>query len=216
MRIVRLSDEQRLRHLYAFRYAIFVDELEWLLPRCDREQVGEHVHAASFAEGLLTDRFDAVALNYAGYDDDGQVVGSMRVVPDGPLGLPLEECWPLNGFRAGKRMAEMGRFATAMEYRGTRQSLLLTKAGWQGARRLGVSHVLVDTYVDDTQGTHAAYQRLGFVPLGDTYEDSRYAPREPSLVMAVECEPGEEALPSHLQRFFRADDPSIDHDDGGT
>ena len=40
-------------------------------------------------------------------------MGSIRVVPDSPLGLPLEECFPLDGFRTGKRLAELCRLAVA-------------------------------------------------------------------------------------------------------
>ena len=38
----------------------------------------------ALAEGLLTDRFDAHAVDYAAYDSENRIVGSMRVVPDGP------------------------------------------------------------------------------------------------------------------------------------
>jgi len=150
MRIVRIRDESQLRELYALRYRIYVDELGWLDPCSSASQPAAHcADSEALAAGLLTDRFDSIALNYAAYSDDGHVVGSMRVVPDGSLGLPLEECWPLDGFRSGKRAAELCRLAVAREHRGTRLSLLLMKAGWQGARRLGVSHVLVDAYMDD-------------------------------------------------------------------
>ena len=175
------------------------------------QRCGANVEA--LVSGLLTDCFDAVALNYAACDDDGAIVGSMRVVPDGPIGLPLEECWPLDGFRSGKRVAELCRLAVTPKRRLTRLPLLLMKAGWQGARRLGVSHVLVDAYVDNEQRTHAVYKKLGFSPLGGTYVDSRYRRSDPSVVMAIECDAGEEALPPHLRNYFRSADPLIDHGD---
>ena len=212
MKIVRLSDEQQLRELYAFRYAIYVDELGWLSPVCDGEEVGQCVDAASLAEGLLTDRFDSIALNYAALDDDGHVVGSMRVVPDGSLGLPLEECWPLNGFRSGKHSVELCRFAVAKPQRGTRLSLLLMKAGYQGAKRTGASHLMVDAYMDDVQRTHTLYQKFGFEPIGEPYADSRYVLTTPSVVMSVEWERGEPQLPMHLRRYFTSPDPMIAHE----
>lgn len=168
------------------------------------------VDREAFARRLLTDRFDAAALNYAAYDERGDVIGSIRVVPDSPIGLPLEECFPLDGFRAGKRLAELCRLAVASDGRGTRLPLLLMKAGWQGARRLRATHVLVDTYVGQQQRTHTTYRKLGFEQIG-AYADTRYVLNDPSLVMSVECESGEEALPPHLRTFFRSPDPLIDH-----
>lgn len=93
----------------------------------------------------------------------------------------------------------------------SRLPLVLMKAGWQATRRIGASHVLVDAFVDDVQRAHAVYEKLGFEPLGETYSDARYVLTNPSLVMAIECQSGEEALPARLKTFFRSQDPTIDH-----
>jgi hypothetical protein len=69
VRIVRLIDRPSLEALYRSRRRIYVDELGWL-----KEQ-----------GGLLCDEFDDCADNYAAYDDSGEVIGSVRVVPDGPM-----------------------------------------------------------------------------------------------------------------------------------
>lgn len=71
MKIARLSDEKELIRLFAFRYRIFVEELGWMA----RKDSGAHI---------LVDEFDMDAANYAAYDDSGELVGSLRVIRDGP------------------------------------------------------------------------------------------------------------------------------------
>lgn len=102
-------------------------------------------------------------------------------MPDSPLGLPLEECFPLDGFRTGERLAELCRLAVAAEWRGTRLPLLV-KAGWQAARRPQVTHVVVDTYVGQRPRTDTTYRKLGSEPIG-AYADTRYVLGDPSLVL---------------------------------
>lgn len=209
MRIVRLTDPQRLQDLYAFRYRIYVDELRWLDPTDSADGITCDAHALE--SGILTDHFDATALNYAAFNEEGEVIGSMRVVLDGSLGLPLEECWKLDGFRANRHVAELCRLAVADDRRMTRLPLLLMKAGWQGARRQGVDHVLVDAFVGEDHGASRLYERLGFEPLGSPCPDIRYDVENPMVVLAIECVAGEEALSPHLRGFFRSSDPMIDH-----
>jgi len=57
------------------------------------------------------------------------------------------------------------------------------KAGWQGARRLGMSHVVVDALADHELRTHTIYQKLGFEQLGE-FSDTRYSLTDPSFVMS--------------------------------
>ena len=211
MRIARLTDHRQLQDLYAFRYHIYVDELHWLDPTDSPEETT--CNANALESGILTDHFDATALNYAAFDEEGEVVGSMQVVLDGSLGLPLEECWTLDGFRTNRHVAELCRLAVADDRRMTRLPLLLMKAGWQGARRKGVDHVLVDAFVGEDHGAHAnrLYERLGFEPLGSPCPDVRYCVENPMVVLAIECVAGEEALSPHLRGFFQSSDSMIDH-----
>ena len=87
MRVVRLTKKHDLESLFRFRHETYVERLGWL---------------HSDASGLLIDEFDASAENYAAFSEQGDVVGSARVVMDGALGLPLEHCQPLDGYRDGK------------------------------------------------------------------------------------------------------------------
>ena len=107
LRIVRVTDQRELVKLYGFRYRVFVEELGWMA----RKDRGAHV---------LVDEFDRDAAEYAAYERaSGQIVGSVRAVADGPLGLPLERCRVLDGYRDDKRLVELSRLAVAPRFRGT-------------------------------------------------------------------------------------------------
>jgi len=83
--------------LMRFRHRMYCRELAWL--DGDAE--------------ILTDEFDSVAFNYAAIED-GVVVGSVRVVPDSALGLPLEHCYSLDPFREpARRLVERARLMYA-------------------------------------------------------------------------------------------------------
>jgi GNAT superfamily N-acetyltransferase len=163
--------------------------------------------------GLLCDEFDSCAHNYAAYDDSGEVVGSVRVVPDGPLGLPLEHCLPLNGFRDGKRLAEISRLAVAPEHRSSRLPALLMKAGYQRCLHIGVTHITLDTFIDGAD-SGSLYDRMGFTPLGDPYLDPSYDCGEHVLSLSLSVEDALRQLTSKhpgLFRFFTSADAAIDH-----
>ena len=94
---MRLTDERELVRLYAFRYGVFVDELGWMA----RKDRGAHI---------LVDEFDQESANYAAYDADGEIVGSLRVVPDGPAG-PAARTLPGAERLPGSQAADRGALA---------------------------------------------------------------------------------------------------------
>ena len=197
MRIVRVTNAADLRPLFEFRHRVYVSELAWL------EDSG----------GLLVDDFDACADNYGAYDSEGAVVGSVRVVPDGPLGLPLEHCLPLNGYRDGKRIAEISRLAVSCDHRGSRLAALLMKAGYQRCLSLRVTHIALDCYVGH-DNSEVLYDRMGFEHLAEPYDDPSYKCDLPVLSLALDVARAHEELPSRhpgLYRFFTTADTLIDH-----
>jgi predicted GNAT family N-acyltransferase len=207
VRVSLLSSADDLRDLFAFRYRVYVDELGWLTPS---SPVPAFADSEAFHSSLLVDQFDSVALNYAAFKD-GRIVGSIRVVPDTPLGLPLETCSPLNGFRANKRAVELSRLCVTRDHRGSSLALLLMKAGWQAARRQGATHVLVDSYLDSTDPKENMYLRLGFAPISAPYTDPNYLIDDLCVSLAIECESAGAALPLRLRDFFTSPDSRIDH-----
>ena len=202
MQIVRLTDERELVRLYAFRYRVFVDELGWMA----RKDRGAHI---------LVDEFDQESAQYAAYDADGEIVGSLRVVPDGPLGLPLERCQVLNGYRVRKRrIVELSRLAAAPRWRCTMLAALLMKAGYQCAESMGATHLVLDTYTGDGDRLERLYDRLGFEQLTEPYPDPDYLWRQLVVPFALDCAQARAEWPEgrpSLFHFFTSDDERIDH-----
>jgi N-acyl-L-homoserine lactone synthetase len=201
MRIERVTDERDLVRLYAFRYRVFVEELGWLA----RKDRGAHI---------LVDEFDGDAAEYAAYDRSGEVVGSVRAVWDGPLGLPLERCRVLDGYRDDKRLVELSRLAVAPAWRCTLLAALLMKAGYQWAERAGATHVVLDTYVGNGMRPERLYHKLGFEQLTRPYPDPDYLWRQSVVTFALDIEGAKRDWPSlrpSLHQFFTSDDQRIDH-----
>ena len=212
VRIARVTEEQDLRRLFAFRYRIYVEELGWLPASCETDLPSE----VRVEDGLplLTDEYDEAAANYAAFDEADEVVGSVRVIADGPLGLPLERCSPLDGYRRGKRLAEICRLAVCRDMRCTRLASLLMKAGWQCADDLGATHVVMDTYIDERRKTHELYLWMGFKALGDPHPDPNYEWSLPVVPLGLDCSAAERDWQSTrptLLAFFASADPCIDH-----
>jgi N-acyl-L-homoserine lactone synthetase len=197
VRIVRLSDERELVRLYAFRYRVFVDELGWMA-RKDR------------GARILVDEFDKESAN----DADGEINGSLRAVPDGPLGLPLERCQVLNGYRARKRVVELSRLAAAPEWRCTMLAALLMKAGYQCAEHMGATHLVLDTYMGNGMRSERLYIKMGFEQVTEPYPDPDYLWKQEVVTFSLDCDLARREWPSSrpsLHHFFTAEDERIDH-----
>ena len=202
MRIRRLTDERELVRLFAFRYKVFVEELGWMA----RRERGAHI---------LVDEFDRESANYAAYDDDGEIIGSVRVVADGPLGLPLERCRVLNGYRVRpRRIYELSRLAVAPTWRCTLLAALLMKAGYQCAVDQGATHIVLDTYVGNGYRYDRLYGKLGFDQLTEAYADPDYLWQQEVATFSLDCARAHKTWPKvrpSLYSFFTSDDERIDH-----
>jgi N-acyl-L-homoserine lactone synthetase len=201
VQIQRLTDERELVRLFAFRYRVFVEELGWMARKDQGAQI-------------LVDEFDRESVNYAAYDDDGQIVGSLRVVPDGPIGLPLERCRVLDGFRGHKRIVELSRLAVAPHWRCTLLAALLMKAGYQCAEHMGATHLVLDTYIGNGKRLERLYQRLGFDQLTEPYQDPDYLWKQEVVTFTLDCDQARLEWPilrPSLFAFFTSDDERIDH-----
>jgi GNAT superfamily N-acetyltransferase len=197
-----VTDERELVRLFAFRYDVFVGELGWLA-RKDR------------GAQILVDEFDRESAQYAAYDNVGRIVGSMRVVADGPLGLPLERCQVLNGYRiTRRRIVELSRLAVTPRWRGTMLAALLMKAGYQCAEQTGATHIVLDTYVGAGKSSDALYVKMGFTQLTEPYPDPDYQWQRSVTTFGLDCAEARRDWPRErpaLYHFFTSEDERIDH-----
>ncbi len=197
--VVRVTEPSDLEALYRFRHEVYVDELGWLPPD---------------PSGLLRDGFDDLAYNYVATDGDGKVVGSMRVVPDSPAGLPLERVAPLDGFRDGARnLVELCRLVVRSDHRGSRLGGLLMKAGYQRAVIQKASHIVIDTYLENGATMHL-YEKMGFGRVSDEYHDPFHLRAEPSIALSLDITRAQREWPEAqpgLHRFFTCEEDFIEH-----
>jgi len=198
VRVTRVVEPSDLEALYRFRHEVYVEDLGWL---------------PSHPSGLIRDGYDDLAYNYAAFDGDGAIVGSMRVVPDSAAGLPLERCAPLNGFRTGKKLVELCRLVVHPELKRSRLGVLLMKAGYQRAVMHGASHIMLDTYVGDGE-TCDLYRKFGFVDVTGQYEDTEWRYERPVITLSLDIAAAHRDLHetrATLLRHFVSPDPAIDH-----
>ena len=196
---MRVTGSSDLETLYRFRHEVYVNDLGWLPPH---------------PSGLLRDDYDDLSYNYAALDECGSVIGSIRVVPDNPAGLPLERINPLNGYRdGGRRIVELCRFAVARDHRGGPLSAVLMKAGYQRAAMMDATHIVLDTYVGDGEATSLSL-KMGYQRVTNEYDDHFQLRELPSVTLACDRRAAErlwdEERPA-LAQFFRQPDSSIDH-----
>lgn len=200
--VIRPVSGSEADQLFRFRGDVFCRELGWLPTPVD-------------LSGGLRDHFDEVAHNYAAIDERGLVVGSVRVVPDSPSGLPIERNVKLAGLRELMRPAEISRLAVGAELRRTALSMLLMKAAYQCARLRGHDFIVMDTYLDPANQALALYERIGFERLAEPYVDPAYNNPVPVLALGLDCERAERTLSARdpeLHDFFcNTSDSPIEH-----
>ena len=168
MKIKRITGPLELKALFEFRYSVLVNELNWL----------------SSSGFELCDKFDDQGYNYAAFDDDDRIIGSIRIVPDNPLGLPLERLFSLEHFRTHCHIVEICRLSIAREHRSSKLFLFLLTAGYQCAYLTGSTHMVLDTYLDE----EPIYRHLGFNRISEPYPDDSYARDSLVVTMSLSLE----------------------------
>lgn len=198
VRIVRVIGDADLRALWRFRHVVFVEQLGWLDPE---------------ASGEMRDVYDDVALNYAALDESGDVIGSVRVVPDTPLGLPLERYAPLDGYRSGRSVGEVSRLAVHSERATLLLAMRLMKAAFECAEALSITDVVMDTSIGGK--TIRLYERMGFSRVGAPFTDTFHLGAMTCVMLAqpvADVRADWPATHPSLHRFFVTHDPDIVHE----
>ena len=171
--IKRITTDVALSEVYKFRQRVLVEELGYIADEKDN----------------LSDIYDNYAHNYAAYAENGEIAGVMRVVVDSPIGLPVEKLKPLNGARKDKYIVEACRLAVAKDYRSSRLFIKLIAAAYQCAMKIGSTHMVLDTYLNE----EPLYKRLGFKRVSEPYTDPES--NRGSLVVAMMAEISNKSIP---------------------
>jgi predicted GNAT family N-acyltransferase len=157
------------------------------------------------------DRFDGHAEYILGYRG-GEAVGTIKVVPDSPLGLPCDDTVDLTQMRPGNRLVEFGHLMTLPTVRSQNIGMALMREALVHSLRVHrATHILGDFFVDDSGGLRDFYRDIGFVALHEPYRDVRFRGAPLSLVAALDTADAarraraEEQRGNRLLQFFFGD-----------
>ncbi|MCF3122483.1 GNAT family N-acetyltransferase [Streptomyces silaceus] len=133
------------------------------------------------------DKFDAQAyylLAYAG----AEAVGTVKIVPDSPAGLPCEDVAKIDELRTGNRLVEFGHLMTLPGMRNRKVGMrLMREALVHSVQVHQVTCILGDFFVDDRDGRlRSFYTDIGFVPVHGPYLDPRFTGAPLSMVAALD------------------------------
>ncbi|ATL25317.1 N-acyl amino acid synthase FeeM domain-containing protein [Streptomyces formicae] len=134
------------------------------------------------------DKFDARAyylLAYAG----SEAIGTIKIVPDSPAGLPCEDVADIGRLRsAGHRLVEFGHLMTLPGVRNRKVGMrLMREALVHSVRTHQVTCIMGDFFTDDGEGRlRDFYTGIGFVPVHGPYLDPRFTGAPLSMVAALD------------------------------
>lgn len=124
-------DPSTLESIFKQRHGVYVHE--------------HYIDPGAFPGEIFSDLFDGVSAHIAAFDARGAIVGSSRVVPPSPLGLPTQRLFRLPALDlTPERVGEVGRLAIDPTHRGqTRAVVIGLIAGiYRALRARGLSHFL--------------------------------------------------------------------------
>jgi GNAT superfamily N-acetyltransferase len=149
IRVAETADD--LDRLFQARHRVFVEDDRYLEPRPD---------------GRLYDRFDAypTTQNLIA-EDDGRVVGGLRLTEHSPAGTPPDEFFDFMPFlpEGTTRFGSLSKLFLERPYRGSRITFSLYGVAYAWCFSRGWSHVIGAA----NPRTVAAQVRLGYRPLAE-------------------------------------------------
>jgi N-acyl-L-homoserine lactone synthetase len=188
----RDNPEDSLDAIHRLRYQVYCLERQFL-------DLGAH------PEGRETDEYDRYAVHFAATDETGELVATLRLVVDSPLGFPLEHR-AVSLFPEFTRLrraltGEISRLILARQQRGViiAEPLLLfglLKELYEESRRLGLDGLLAT--MED--GLARLVRRLGFQfrPIGPCMD--YFGPVTPYWAPLDTLEPGYRKIIAHQHR----------------
>jgi len=104
-----------------------------------------YIERDAFPGGVFRDVFDDLAGHIAAFDAQGEIVGSSRVVPPSPLGLPTHRLFRLPQLELSPDLVgEVGRLAITPSHRGHTRAVVtgLIAGIYRALRSRGLTHFL--------------------------------------------------------------------------
>lgn len=168
------------------------------------------------------DRFDGQAA-YILAEYDGKPVGTVKVIPDSPAGLPCEDMIDISAVRGsdrgGARLIEISHLMAIPSVRNRTVGMaLMRQALIYAVWRYDATHVLGDFFADERGGLLSFYQTIGFQVVGEPYMDARFQGAPLSVVGALSVAdavarlPGSTGRERQLLEYFFADYPDYPGD----
>jgi N-acyl-L-homoserine lactone synthetase len=130
-RFAEIEDPETLEQIFRQRHCVYLHE--------------RYIEPGAFPGGVFRDVFDGVSAHVAAFDAQGTIVGSSRVVPPSPLGLPTQRLFRLPELPLDPQdVGEVGRLAVSPPHRGqTRAVVIGLIAGiYRALRKRGLSHFI--------------------------------------------------------------------------
>jgi hypothetical protein len=130
-RFAEIGDSETLEQIFRQRHCVYLHE--------------GYIEPGVFPGGVFRDVFDGASAHVAAFDAHGAIVGSSRVVPPSPLGLPTQRLFRLPPLAlATGQLGEVGRLAVSPPHRGhTRVVVIGLIAGiYRALRARELSHFL--------------------------------------------------------------------------
>lgn len=111
---------------------------------------------------IKPDKFDDIAV-FLITKFKGQIIAALRLIPDSEIGLPLDAHTDLSELRNNsKKLSEVSRLACLKDFRNNQVSLNGISFLKQVLDNMGVTHVVVDSFLHSAR----LYKQFGFKPVG--------------------------------------------------
>lgn len=175
-----------------FKVATTPDDLEKVDRLWQEVYVKERGWLADSADAILCDRYHPHSVYLLACCEE-EAVGTLRLVRDSAIGLPIEQFFPLGLLKENQRFAESQRLMVTSRYR--RSSFEGAPYGmWAGLIKAcvhycfinSISHVFADVFTDTSNGPMVEqFRRLGFEQVGSAFQDTELSAPGYSLAMLL-------------------------------
>ena len=127
--VKQASSEKELEKVYNFRWKIYSQE--------------EYINPDNYPDKLLKDKYDSVSVSFLALKNQ-RIIGTLRLVPFSPLGLPTENAFNFSHFKLiPEKTAEISKLCVSKDWRGKGIALALIEKAYLYSKEKGICYWLV-------------------------------------------------------------------------